>query len=156
METIKHAHSTTTSPQTKTTSAFTQMEVAYKVTKARQQYSQSDNGTDSAYMGPETASTVYAAELQGICMALEMVQAGLHQWHKYKHIHIFANNQAAIRFVVRPEGRSEGYITKQIVQKTDELMTEGLSVDIYWVRVTRASMAMRPPTRLARRVNLGA
>jgi ribonuclease HI len=89
--------------------------------------------TKRAYMGPETTSTVYAAELQGICLALGMVQAELHQENRNKHTHIFADNQAAIRSVAKPEGRSGAYITKQIVQKIDDLKTAGLSVDIHWI-----------------------
>lgn len=89
--------------------------------------------TESAYMGPETTSTVYAAELQGIYLALVMLQTDIHQGNRYKHLHIFTDNQAAIRSVVRPEGCSGAYIVKQIVQKTDELQTAGVSVDIHWI-----------------------
>jgi ribonuclease HI len=87
----------------------------------------------NAYMGPETTSTVYAAELQGIYLALEMVRADMCQSNTYKHVHIFADNQAAIRSVDRPEGWSGAYIVKQIVQKVKTLKSAGLSVDIHWV-----------------------
>ncbi len=89
--------------------------------------------TESAYMGPDTTSTVYAAELQGVCLALAMVQVDIRQGHRHKHLHIFADNQAAIRSVVRPEGRSGAYIVKQIVQKIDALRTTGATIDIHWI-----------------------
>ena len=89
----------------------------------------------NAYMGLESTSTVFAAELQGICLALEMIQADIDQrnGHQYQHIRIFTDNQAAIRSAVRPEGRSGAYIVKQIIQKIDELRTAGLSVSIHWI-----------------------
>jgi hypothetical protein len=62
--------------------------------------------TRSAYMGPETTSTVYAAELQGICLTLAMLQTDICQGSRHKQLHIFTDNQAEIRSVVRPEGRS--------------------------------------------------
>jgi ribonuclease HI len=89
--------------------------------------------TESAYMGLDTTSTVYAAELQGICLALAMIQADMRRGNRHKHLHIFADNQAAIRSVVRPDGRSGAYIVRQIVQKIDQLRTTGVTIDIHWI-----------------------
>lgn len=57
-------------------------------------------------MGTDATSTVYAAELQGIILALVMAKAEIDAGASHKHINIFAYNQAAIRSLTRPEGRS--------------------------------------------------
>jgi hypothetical protein len=82
-------------------------------------------------MGPDTTLTVYAAKLQGICLALAIVQIDIHQGNSHKHLHIFADNQATIRLVVRPKGHSRAYIIKQIVNKIKALKRADLSVHIY-------------------------
>ncbi len=87
----------------------------------------------SAYMSTESTSTVYAAELQGICLVLTMLQTDTRQGSKHKHLHIFTDNQAAIRSVIRPEGHSGAYIVKQIVQEIDELQAAGVSIDVHWI-----------------------
>lgn len=84
-------------------------------------------------MGTETTSTVYAAELQGICLALDMVRIDINQGGQHKHIHIFADNQAVIRSLVRPEGRSGAYIVEQIIKRIEELHARGLSIDVHWI-----------------------
>lgn len=89
--------------------------------------------TESAYMGPDTTSTVYAAELQGIRLALGMIQADVRRGNRHRQIHIFADNQAAIRSVIRPEGRSGAYIVRQIAQEIDQLRTTGVTIDIHWI-----------------------
>ena len=89
--------------------------------------------TESTYMGPATTSTVYVAELQGICIALAMVQADIRRGNSHRHLHIFADNQAAIRSVVRPEGHSGAYIVQQIVQKIDQIRAGGVTIDIRWI-----------------------
>jgi hypothetical protein len=62
--------------------------------------------TSKTYMGTGTTSTVYAAELQGINLALAMAEAEADAGACRKLINIFADNQAAIRSLTRPEGRS--------------------------------------------------
>ena len=63
-------------------------------------------------MGIDAASTVYAVELQGINLALTIATAEVDANAFKRHINIFANNQAAIRSLTRPEGRSGAYISK--------------------------------------------
>lgn len=52
-------------------------------------------------------------------------------------INVFANNQAAIRSLTRPEGKPEGrsgsYILRQIVEGIDSLQTGGYEVAVRWI-----------------------
>lgn len=83
-------------------------------------------------MGTKQTSTVYAAELQGINLALSMVQTHSNTKPGMK-IHIFADHQAAIRSLVRPEGRSGAYIVRQIAQKITALHEAGATIDVHWI-----------------------
>lgn len=75
----------------------------------------------NAYMGTDATSTVYAAELQGINLALTMAAAEADASAFKIHVNIFADNQAAIRSLTRPEGRSGAYILKQIAARVESL-----------------------------------
>jgi ribonuclease HI len=86
----------------------------------------------TAYMGPDTTSTVYAAELQGISLALEIAQTETDTDRK-RNIVIFADNQAAIRSLTRPEGKSGAYIIKQIIQKIEHLQSKGHTIEVRWI-----------------------
>ncbi|KAI7687515.1 hypothetical protein KC353_g20236 [Hortaea werneckii] len=79
----------------------------------------------SAYMGTDATSTVYAAELQGINLALTMAAVEVDGSAFKRHITIFADNQAAIRSLTRPEGRSGAYILKQIAARVESLQEKG-------------------------------
>lgn len=68
--------------------------------------------TRKTYMGTDATSTVYAAELQDINLALAMAQAEVDVGVCQILINIFADNQAAIHSLTRPEGRSGAYILK--------------------------------------------
>ena len=85
------------------------------------------------YMGTDATSTVYAAELQGINLALAMARAEVEAGSCQKLINIFADNQAAIRSLTRPEGRSGAYILKQIATKVESLQNSGRKVVVRWV-----------------------
>jgi ribonuclease HI len=89
--------------------------------------------TESAYMGTADMSTVYAAELQGINMALDMVHTSITAGNSHKKITVFADNQAAIRSLTRAEGRSGAYIVKQILGKVKQLRDEGTKVNVRWI-----------------------
>lgn len=56
-------------------------------------------------MGTDATSTVYAPELQGINVALVMAKAEVDADAPQRHLGIFADNQAAIRSLARPEGK---------------------------------------------------
>lgn len=88
----------------------------------------------TTYMGDSETSTVYAAELQGIKLALQMAveeaERG-HQWHK---LVIFTDNQAAIRTFQDPRGKSGAYIVTEAVALIDRLQVElHVPVEIRWV-----------------------
>jgi hypothetical protein len=61
-------------------------------------------------------------------MAKAEVEAGSCQ----KLINIFADNQAAIRSLIRPEDRSGAYILKKITTKVDSLQKSGQKVMVRW------------------------
>jgi hypothetical protein len=75
----------------------------------------------NSYMGTDATSTVYAAELQGINLALTIATAEVNASAFKRHINIFANNQAAIHSLTRPEGRLGAYILKQIAARVESL-----------------------------------
>ena len=87
----------------------------------------------NAYMGTDATSTVYAAELQGINLALTMAAVEVDGSAFKRHITIFADNQAAIRSLTRPEGRSGAYILKQIAARVESLQEKGHVVIVRWI-----------------------
>ena len=87
----------------------------------------------NAYMGTDATSTVYAAELQGINLALTMATAEVDASAFKRHVNIFADNQAAIRSLTRPEGRSGAYILKQIAAEVDSLQKSGHTIVVRWI-----------------------
>lgn len=89
--------------------------------------------TRRAYMGIETKTTVYAAELQGINLALSIAQEDIDTGGSQRRVNIFTDNQAAIRSLARPEGQSGAYIVKQIMRQITELNANGAVVDVRWI-----------------------
>ncbi|KAI3534406.1 zinc knuckle [Colletotrichum abscissum] len=84
-------------------------------------------------MGDDTTSTVYAGELQGIVLALEMAQADKESGNYRSKIFIHTDNQAAIRSSAKPKGKSGAYLLKIIAEKTQALREQGLEVELRWV-----------------------
>jgi ribonuclease HI len=84
-------------------------------------------------MGTAETSTIYAAELQGINLALEMACTSTVAGNGHKRITVFTDNQAAIRSLTRPEGKSAAYIVRQIVRKVEQLRKTGIAMDVRWV-----------------------
>ncbi|KAF6525599.1 hypothetical protein HZS61_011394 [Fusarium oxysporum f. sp. conglutinans] len=89
--------------------------------------------TKSVYMGDETTSTVYAGELQGISLALQIAQEDRSKGNRRSKVAIYTDNQAAIRSTARPKGKSGAYLLKNITQQIDELRTQDLNTEIRWV-----------------------
>ncbi|GAW26203.1 putative zinc knuckle [Rosellinia necatrix] len=73
--------------------------------------------TRKAYMGRDTASTVYAGELQGINMALQIAREHRHQGSRWEKATIYTDNQAAIRSSATPVGKSGAYLLRQITRR---------------------------------------
>ncbi|KAI6787639.1 hypothetical protein KC361_g9452 [Hortaea werneckii] len=84
-------------------------------------------------MGRDATSTVYVAELHGINLALTMAAVEVDASAYQRHITIFADNQAAIRSLTRPEGRSGAYILKQIAARIESLQEKGNTVVVRWI-----------------------
>ncbi|RKK06295.1 hypothetical protein BFJ66_g18528, partial [Fusarium oxysporum f. sp. cepae] len=59
--------------------------------------------TKSAYMGDDTTSTVYAGELQGISLALQIAQEDRSRGNSRSKVLIYTDNQAAIRSTAKPK-----------------------------------------------------
>ncbi|PPJ61058.1 hypothetical protein CBER1_07391 [Cercospora berteroae] len=91
------------------------------------------NRIERTYMGTDATSTVYAAELQGINLALQIAQNTLEDTSSPRQVAIRTDNQAAIRSLVRAEGRSGAYILKQIACRTDTLQDKGHTVIVRWI-----------------------
>ncbi|KAF5669922.1 reverse transcriptase [Fusarium denticulatum] len=87
----------------------------------------------SAYMGHDTTSTVYAGELQGISLALQIAQEDRSKGNRRSKVVIYADNQAAIRSTAKPKGKSGAYLLKGITQQIDQLRSQGLNTEIRWV-----------------------
>ena len=90
--------------------------------------------TRKAYMGDSTTSTVFAAELQGIRLALIVALEDWDKGNRRKKLIIYTDNQAAIRTVGNPTGKSGAYIVADIVQLIDRLQTiKRVEVEVRWV-----------------------
>ena len=89
--------------------------------------------TKSAYMGDNTVSTVYAGELQGIILALQIAQEDRDRGNRRTKVQIYTDNQAAIRSTAKPRGTSGAYLLRTITQQLQNLRAQGLSVEIRWV-----------------------
>jgi len=77
--------------------------------------------TKLAYMGDSETSTVYAAELQGIRLALQIADEDAERGNKKDRLIIFTDNQAAIRTFQKPTSRSGAYIVANAIQLIDKL-----------------------------------
>jgi ribonuclease HI len=89
--------------------------------------------TRTVHMGSDIQSTVYAAELQGISLALQIAQGYVSGYGERKDIAIYTDNQAAIWSIAKAEGRSGAYILADIAQQVLELQNKGYSVTVRWI-----------------------
>ncbi len=79
--------------------------------------------TKLTYMGDSETSTVYAAELQGIRLALQIADEDAERGNKRDRLIIFTDNQAA-----------GAYIVADAIQLIDKLQGKrGIRVEIRWV-----------------------
>jgi ribonuclease HI len=87
----------------------------------------------SAHMGPDTASTVYAVELQGINLALQIAQEYVSRNGARRDIAIYTDNQAAIWSIAKAEGQLGAYILADIARQVQELQNQGRTVTVRWI-----------------------
>ncbi|KAJ6437592.1 hypothetical protein O9K51_09799 [Purpureocillium lavendulum] len=87
----------------------------------------------SSYMGNEETSTVYAGELQGISLALQIAQQDRTACYRRSKVLIYTDNQAATRSSARPKGKSGSYLLKSIATQSVALREQGLPVEIRWI-----------------------
>ncbi|KAJ3540110.1 hypothetical protein NM208_g5206 [Fusarium decemcellulare] len=70
----------------------------------------------STHMGDDMTSTVYAGELQGISLTLQMAQEDISKGNRRSRVLIYTDNQAAIPSTAKPKGKSGAYLLRSITQ----------------------------------------
>jgi ribonuclease HI len=98
-----------------------------------QRHRRRDRICSGVHIGPDTQLTVYAAELQGISLALQIAQGYASGDGELKDIAIYTDNQAAIWSIAKAKGRSGAYILAEIAQQVLELQNKGYSVTVRWI-----------------------
>ncbi|OQV10369.1 hypothetical protein CLAIMM_14382 [Cladophialophora immunda] len=83
------------------------------------------------YMGTNAQSTVYAAELKGILLALGILIANCSPEHR--HFTIFTDNQSALKTLQNPGNTSGQSILVELLQALDVTTTAGLDVYFRWI-----------------------
>lgn len=83
------------------------------------------------YIGSTKFTTVYAAELQGIEMALEIASTAISQG--IIRFFMFTDNQAALRALIHPGDHSGQQILASVILKLLKLWGAGVSFDFHWI-----------------------
>ncbi|TKA77911.1 hypothetical protein B0A49_04302 [Cryomyces minteri] len=87
--------------------------------------------TKKAFLGSLTDKhSVYAAELYGILMALQLL---LEYLPTRKEVVIFTDNHAAIKSTHRPRYQNGQCILRQIIQTLPQVLSKGYNVQIRWI-----------------------
>ena len=81
------------------------------------------------YMGASTISTIYGAELYGICIALYLALSHA----PGRRTVVFTDNQAVIQAIQRPTNKSGQQYIKTIIHFMDELRNKGSTICIHWI-----------------------
>lgn len=88
----------------------------------------------TSYIGTEETSTVYAAELKGLAMALEAVQTNQTAWkdHIHQGVEIFTDSQA-LKSLLRPRMVSGQALLRDCLDRLQWCRNAGISVQIHWI-----------------------
>jgi ribonuclease HI len=87
----------------------------------------------TAYMDTLTTSTVYAAELMGLVLALRIAANLDMRTSNVSKYCILADNQTALQAMRNPKNPSGQYILIEAIRTLDELRDRGYVVEFYWI-----------------------
>jgi ribonuclease HI len=83
----------------------------------------------SRYLGNNTQSTVYSAELAGIELALQIAL----ELEGCTWFTIFTHNQAVIQAITNPRFTSGQYITSRAINEIDRVKRKGITPTLHWI-----------------------
>jgi ribonuclease HI len=103
------------------------------------------NAHAQAYLGRQTTATVYAAELVGMLIGVEMATRS-----NRGRVLIFTDNQAALKALRNPKRPSGQYILRRTIDVLASATTCGLHIEFHWIPAHRGIGGNEFADRLAK------